>query len=149
MKIENFDTGLKEQENFEKIIITPEENYENKQNVKNCLTDIVHSGKSKLDYNLIKYFDKDVRVNCFHPINEFVGIDQFKNDYWLPLFESFPDLERRSQLIIGGAFRDKIQVASISTLSGIFKKSWLGIKPNNKMVLKKILNLNVTNTKEK
>ena len=52
----------------------------------------------------------------------------------MPLFESFPDLERRSQLVIGGAFRDKIQVASISTLSGIFKKAWLGVKPNNKMV---------------
>ena len=43
-------------------------------------------------------------------------------------------LERREQLVIGGTFRDKIQVASISTLSGIFKKTWLGIKPNNKMV---------------
>ena len=134
MKIENFDTGLKGQEDVENIIITPEENYRNKQKVKNYLTDIVHSGKSSLDDNLNKYFDTDIKVNCFHPINEFVGIDQFKNDYWLPLFESFPDLERRSQLIIGGTFRDKIQVASISTLSGIFKKTWLGIKPNNKMV---------------
>ena len=104
MKIENFDTGLKGQEDVENIIITPEENYRNKQKVKNYLTDIVHSGKSNLDDNLNKYFDTDVKVNCFHPINEFVGIDQFKNDYWLPLFESFPDLERRSQLIIGGAF---------------------------------------------
>ena len=134
MKIENFDTGLKGQEDVENITITPEENYRNKQKVKNYLTDIVHSGKSTLDDNLNKYFDIDVKVNCFHPINEFVGINQFKNDYWLPLFESFPDLERRSQLIIGGAFREKIQVASISTLSGIFKKTWLGIKPNNKMI---------------
>ena len=37
-------------------------------------------------------------------------------------------------MLIGGTFRDKVQVGSISTLSGIFKKSWLGIKPNNKMV---------------
>ena len=57
-----------------------------------------------------------------------------KKIFGLPLFESFPDLERREQVVIGGTFRDKIQVGSISTLSGIFKKSWLGIKPNNKMV---------------
>ena len=124
MKIENFDTGLKGQEEIKNIIISPEENYRNKQKVKNYLTDN-HSGKSTLDGNLNKYFDTDVKVNCFHPINEFVGIDQFKNDYWLPLFESFPDLERRSQLIIGGTFRDKIQVASISILSGIFQKTYL------------------------
>jgi predicted ester cyclase len=134
MKIENFDTGLKGQEDVENIIITPEENYENKQKVKNYLTDIVHSGKSKLDDNLNKYFSKDIKVNCFHPVNEFSGLDKFKDNYWLPLFESFPDLERRTQLIIGGTFRDKIQVASISTLSGVFKKDWLGIRPNNKMV---------------
>ena len=34
MKIENFDTGLKGQEDVENIIITPEENYKNKQKVK-------------------------------------------------------------------------------------------------------------------
>ena len=51
MKIENFDTGLKGQEDVENIIITPEENYRNKQKVKNYLTDIVHSGKSTLDDN--------------------------------------------------------------------------------------------------
>ena len=37
MKIENFDTGLKGQEDVENIIITPEENYRNKQKVKNYL----------------------------------------------------------------------------------------------------------------
>ena len=104
MKIENFDTGLKGQEDVENIIITPEENYKNKQKVNNYLTDIVHSGKSKLDDNLNKYFAKDIKVNCFHPVNEFSGLDKFKDDYWLPLFESFPDLERRTQLIIGGTF---------------------------------------------
>ena len=36
--------------------------------------------------------------------------------------------------MIGGAFKNKIQVATISTLSGVFKKDWLGIKANNKMV---------------
>ena len=43
MKIENFDTWLKGQEDVKNIIITPEENYRNKQKVKNYLTDIVHS----------------------------------------------------------------------------------------------------------
>ena len=134
MKIENFDTGLKGQGDVKNIIITPEENYSNKQKVKDILKKIIQMGITKLDDNLNKYFSDDVKINCFHPVNEFVGIKQFKEDFWLPLFESFPDLERREQLVLGGTFRDKVQVGSISILSGVFKKSWLGIKPNFKMV---------------
>ena len=37
MKIENFDTGLKGQEDIKNIIISPEENYRNKQKVKKNL----------------------------------------------------------------------------------------------------------------
>ena len=69
MEIENFDTGLKGQKDIKNIIITPEENYNNKKKVREYLKDIVHQGLSKLDDNLISYFSKDVKVNCFHPVN--------------------------------------------------------------------------------
>ena len=36
------------------------------------------------------------------------------------LFESFPDLERREQIVIGGTFRDKVQVGSISTYFQVY-----------------------------
>ena len=134
MQIEQFDTGLKGQENVEKIVITPEENYNYKQVVRKYLGTIVKGGISRLDQNLQNMFSKDVSINCFYPLNEFIGIDDFKEKFWKPLFNSFPDLERREQLVISGAFRDKIQVGTISTLSGVFKKTWLGIKPNNKMI---------------
>ena len=41
MKIENFDTGLKGQKDIENIIITPEENYNNKQKVRDSLKKII------------------------------------------------------------------------------------------------------------
>ena len=134
MQIEQFDTGLKGQENVEKIVITPEENYNYKQVVRKYLGTIVKEGISRLDQNLQNMFSKDVSINCFYPLNEFIGIADFKEKFWKPLFNSFPDIERREQLVISGAFRDKIQVGTISTLSGVFKKTWSGIKPNNKMV---------------
>ena len=134
MQIEQFDTGLKGQENVEKVVITPEENYNYKQVVRKYLGTIVKEGISRLDQNLQNMFSKDVSINCFYPLNEFIGIDDFKEKFWKPLFNSFPDLERREQLVISGAFRDKIQVGTISTLSGVFKKTWLGSKPNNKMI---------------
>ena len=37
MQIEQFDTGLKGQENIKKLVITPEQNYNNKQKVKHYL----------------------------------------------------------------------------------------------------------------
>ena len=99
MKIENFDTGLKGQKDIKNIIISPEENYNNKKKVREYLKNIVQQGPSKLDNNLNRYFSSDIKVNCFHPVNEFTGIENFKNFFWLPLFESFPDLERREQVV--------------------------------------------------
>ena len=75
MKIENFDTGLKGQKDIKNIIISPEENYNNKKKVREYLKNIVHHGPSKLDDNLNSYFSDDVKVNCFHPVNEFIGIE--------------------------------------------------------------------------
>jgi len=134
MQIEQFDTGLKGQENIKKLVITPEQNYNNKQKVKHYLKTTLHCGKLKIEENLKEFFSEDVKVKCFYPLNEFSGIAKFKNNFWLPLFNAFPDIERRENLIIGGSFRNKIQVGSICTLSGTFKNSWLDIKPNNKMV---------------
>ena len=134
MQIEKFDTGLKGQDSVKKLIITPKENYNNKLIVRRYLNSIINEGISKLDDNLDKSFSKEIKVNCFHPLNEFSGLNDFKQKFWIPLFEALPDIERREQIVIGGAFRDKIQVGSISILSGTFKKSLFGIKPINKMV---------------
>tara|TARA_B100001113_G_scaffold352047_1_gene352491 strand:- start:845 stop:1927 length:1083 start_codon:yes stop_codon:yes gene_type:complete len=134
MQIEQFDTGLKGTENVKKLVISPEENYNNKSKVRAYLNKIINDGISKLDENLEKVFSDNIKVNCFYPLNEFSGIGSFKEKFWKPLFESFPDLERREKLVVGGTFRDKIQVGSISTLSAIFKESFFGIKPNNKMI---------------
>ena len=97
------------------------ENLKNKQKVRSYLNRIYQTGKSKIDENVKNYFSEDVSIKCFFPLNEFRGLSKFKDNFWLPLFEAFPDIERREHLVIGGAFRDKIQVGSISTLSGVFK----------------------------
>ena len=134
MQIKKFDTGLKGQENFKKLNITPQENFNNKQLVRSYLNSIINDGASNLEANLNKSFSKEIKVNCFHPLNEFSGLQDFKDKFWKPLFEALPDIERREQLVIGGAFRDKIQIGSISIISGTFEKPLFGIKPINKMI---------------
>ena len=134
MLIEQFDTGLKSKKDIKDINLSPKENHTNKLFVRNELKKIFYNKNKNLEKNLQKLFDKDLKVNCFHPINEFDSLDNLKSKFYEPLFKAFPDLERRELMVVGGAFRDKIQVGSISTLSGIFKNPWLGVNPNFKMI---------------
>ena len=62
MQIEQFDTGLKGQEKVEKIVISPEENYNYKQVVRKYLNSIVNDGISKLDQNLKNAFSHNINV---------------------------------------------------------------------------------------
>ena len=74
MQIEQFDTGLKNQNNFQELKITAEENKQNKQIVRNYLNNIYKLGLSNIEENLSKYFSEDVNIKCFFPLNEFVQI---------------------------------------------------------------------------
>ena len=134
MQIEQFDTGLKTKTNVQNIVLSPEKNLENKNLVRGYLNKIVTSGINEIDSNLDEAFIADVKINSFYPINEFTGVKNLKDKIWLPLFEAFPDLERRENIVVGGAFRHKILIGSYYVLSGYFRNSWLGIKPNNKMI---------------
>ena len=71
MQIEQFDTGLKGTENAKKLIISPQENYDNKLKIRDYLNTIVINGISSLDKNLANAFSENVKINCFYPINEF------------------------------------------------------------------------------
>ena len=51
MQIEQFDTGLKGQENVKKLIISPEENFKNKLEVRGYLKQIFKDGISKFSPN--------------------------------------------------------------------------------------------------
>jgi predicted ester cyclase len=134
MQIEQFDTGLKTKTNVENIVLSPEKNFQNKNLIRGHLNKIITSGVSEIDKNLEEAFITDVKINSFYPINEFEGLKNLKEKIFIPLFEAFPDLERRENIVVGGAFRDKVLVGSYSVLSGYFIKSWLGIKPNYKMI---------------
>ena len=134
MLIEQFDTGLKSKKDIKDINLSPKENHTNKLFVRNELKKIFYNKNKNLEKNLQKLFDKNLKVNCFHPINEFDSLENLKSKFYEPLFKAFPDIERRELMVVGGAFRDKIQVGSISILSGIFKNPWLGVNPNFKMI---------------
>ena len=82
MKIENFDTGLKGQKDIKNIIISPEENYNNKKKVREYLKKYCPSWDHLNLMIILKILFSDVKVNCFHPVNEFTGIENFKENFW-------------------------------------------------------------------
>ena len=134
MEIENFDTAEKISSDTQFVDLDPETNNENKNYFKKALKEIAEDKIDNLQYTLKKYYHHKAELNGFYPINEIKGIEEIYNKLWKPIKFAFPNLERRNNLVIGGAFQDKIFVSFISHLTGTFVNEWLGVPPTNKTV---------------
>jgi len=62
-----------------------------------------------------------------HPINHLQGADALIAEFWQPLWQSFPDLRRRSDIFFGGQFAGKDWVCATGYFIGAFAQDWLGI----------------------
>ena len=134
MKIENFETGAPLDPNLKTIYLSPKENIKNKNHVRSLVKKIVESSKSNLKRNLENAYHSNAELKGFHPINEIKGIDQIQEKLWEPILHSFPDLERRDNLILGGNFQNKIFVSMTGHLTGTFKNPWFGVPASNKTI---------------
>jgi len=70
------------------------------------------------------YVHADVSWHGPHPINDLNGVDALLSGFWQPLLTSFPDLQRKCEIFIGGHVH---WVAAIGYFSGTFAHDWLGI----------------------
>ena len=62
-----------------------------------------------------------------HPINRLEGRDAFIEQFLRPLAASFPDIERRADLLFGGEYKGNRWVCSTGYLVGTFDADWLCI----------------------
>lgn len=69
-----------------------------------------------------------------HPLNEVTGTEAIRETVWLPLLKSFPDLERRDSIVIGGSYENRHYVATMGHYCGTFRKNWLSIPANGQPV---------------
>jgi len=134
MQIENFKTGIKTDPSLQPIKLDPGDNIKNKKHVRNLLKDLAESSLDSLKENLKKVYHNEAELNGFHPINEIKSLDSIHALLWMPLKISFPDLERRDNLIIGGSFQDKVFVSCVSHLTGTFTKPWLNVPATQKTI---------------
>jgi predicted ester cyclase len=77
-------------------------------------------------------FAPEVRFFGPHPINDLSGRDALKERLWRPLLASFPDLERRTDILLVGEFNDGIWLSSTGYFVGTFTADWLGIPATRK-----------------
>ncbi|MEM7109767.1 MAG: ester cyclase [Bacteroidota bacterium] len=91
--------------------------------------------------SLASVAEKSVSPNCkwfgFDPVNQLQGIDEFIDDFWLPLKASFPDLRRDTHLFMGGESNGRIDgnmdldntmwVSATGYFHATFEKDYLNI----------------------
>ena len=81
----------------------------------------------ELDSAIEAVFTADAKLFAFHPVNEHVGPAAIADSLWRPIRESFPDIERRDQIVISGDYKDHAFVCAMSRLQGTFENDWLDI----------------------
>ena len=60
-------------------------------------------------------------------MNEIHGLAAIKEVVWGPLLQSFPNLERRDNILIGGSYEGRDYVAMVGHYAATFRQNWLGI----------------------
>ena len=92
-----------------------------------ALRALARASPSELGATIGKLFVEDTAYHGAHPINELRGRDALLQTLWQPLKRSFPDLERRDDILIGDRCANSDWLAATGYYYGTFSHDWLGI----------------------
>ncbi len=74
----------------------------------------------------------DLVLNACAPINTLIGCDAVVAGFWQPLITAFPDLERRTDILISGVWNDGDWMVTSGFFVGHFTGELFGIKPTGR-----------------
>jgi predicted ester cyclase len=83
---------------------------------------------------LAELYSADVAWHGPHPINSHHGAQSVVEKFWQPFLHSFPDLERRDDIVIAGSFKGGKWIGATGYYSATFKHDWLGIRATGGVV---------------
>ena len=83
--------------------------------------------KKQIDQVLGQYLSEDLTLNVTKPFEEIKGVEGYTNKFWMPLLDSFPDLEIQPYILMGGSYEGRDCVSFTGNMIGTFHKDWLGI----------------------
>lgn len=108
-------------------MIAQELNLANKRAVHGAMQAIAEATPATLSARLAAIYHPDAEWRGSHPWNEMRGLAAIEQRVWGPLIRSFPDLERRDTLVIGGRYEGRDYVGMVGHLCGTFRLDWEGI----------------------
>lgn len=106
----------------------------NKATVVQNLRDILQTPMAELDAAVAATYASDAALFAFHPVNEHAGASSIAESLWRPIRDSFPDIERRDQIVIGGSFNGADYVCTVAHLQGTFASDWHDIPASHGVV---------------
>lgn len=115
-------------------MISDASNLANKRAVWSAMNAIAESEQVALGANLASIYHPDAEWRGSHPWNEIKGVDAIERVVWGPLLKSFPDLERRDNIVIGGEYDGRCYVGMVGHLAGSFRRAWNGIPATDQVV---------------
>lgn len=83
---------------------------------------------------LAKLYSADVAWHGPHPINSHQGATNVVKAFWQPFLHSFPDLERRDDIVIAGSFKGGKWIGATGYYTATFARDWLGIRATGGVV---------------
>ena len=93
----------------------------------NALNRLAEATPSELPQRLEALYVPGAEWRGSHPMNSAQGADGIAASVWQPLIESFPDLERRDLIFVGGQWEGREYVAAVGHFCGTFRRDWLTI----------------------
>ena len=109
-------------------------NLARKRRLYRALYELAASGPSDLRDGIGALYHSGATWRGSHPLNEVQGVDAIEQVVWQPLKRSFPDLERRDLILVGGRYEERDLVAAMGHYCGTFRKDWLTIPATGRPV---------------
>ena len=109
-----------------------ERNLANKRAVRAALDRIAGCAPAGLGAALASAHAPGAAWRFSHPLDEVGSLAELESRVWAPLKHALPDLERRDEIVVGGAYRQRDGrevelVACLGHYLGSFRRDWLGI----------------------
>lgn len=112
----------------------PATHLRNKIMARDVLGRVAEASPATLDRQLAAAYHRDAHWRGSHPLNEMHGVEAIAAKVWRPLIESFPDLERRDTILIGGHSHGTDIVGAVGHYCGTFRRDWLAIPATGRPV---------------
>ena len=105
-----------------------------KRHVWSAMHTVAESTSRTIRDSLARIYHPDATWRGSHPWNEVQGVEAIEKRVWVPLLESFPDLERRDDIVIGGNYEGRDYVGCVGHLAGTFRRDWNGIPATDQVI---------------